>query len=130
MRQLTETWKKIETITERDKRYRAQAYSFVMAAVEYTIGMLDEKRHITAVELLEGIRDFASRQFGPMAKQVFNFWGVERTEDFGEIVFNLIGEGLLSKNDEDRIEDFSAVYDFTEALEESYFGDGAPGESQ
>jgi uncharacterized repeat protein (TIGR04138 family) len=122
MRQLTETWEKIERITSRDKRYKTQAYSFVMAAVEYTISLLEEPRHVTAVELLDGVRRSAMKQYGPMAKQVFNFWGVNESLDFGNIVYNLIDEGLLSKNEEDSLDDFASVYDFTEVFEEDYYG--------
>lgn len=121
MKQLTETWQKIERITKRDRRYKAQAYSFVMAAVEYRIAVLTEPRHITAAELLEGIRHSALKQFGPMAKQVFNFWGICTTEDFGAIVFNLVDEGLLSATEDDKLEDFSSIYDFRKVFEEDYF---------
>jgi uncharacterized repeat protein (TIGR04138 family) len=121
VKQLTETWKKIEKITNRDGRYKTQAYSFVMAAVEYAIALLPEPRHVSAVELLDGIRYSALKQFGPMAKQVFNFWGVEATEDFGNIVFNLVGEGLLSATEDDRLQDFVDVYDFKKVFEEDYF---------
>lgn len=123
MKQLTETWRKIDRIISRDKRYKTQAYSFVMAAVEHTINLLEEPRHVTAGELLDGIRGSAMKQYGPMAKQVFNFWGVTETRDFGNIVYNLIDEGLLSKNDEDSLEDFASIYDFTKVFEEDYYGD-------
>jgi uncharacterized repeat protein (TIGR04138 family) len=123
MRQLTETWKKIERITSRDRRYKAQAYSFVMEAVEYTINMLKEPRHVTGPELLDGIRRAAVKQYGPMTKQVFNFWGIVETLDIGNIVYNLIDEGLLSKNEEDSLDDFASVYDFGKVFEEEYYED-------
>ncbi len=121
MKHHAETWRKIDHITGRDARYRPHAYSFVLAAVEYTIGLLPEPRHVSAVELLEGIRRYAIEEFGPMAKQVFNYWGVATTEDFGNIVFNLIDEELLGRSDEDRLEDFSGVYDFERIFEEDYY---------
>jgi uncharacterized repeat protein (TIGR04138 family) len=121
MKQLTETWKKIEKIASRDGRYKAQAYSFVMASVEYTISQLPEPRHVSAAELLDGIRCSALGQFGPMTKQVFNFWGIRSTKDFGSIVFNLVDEGLLSATEDDRPEDFDGVYDFKKVFEEDYY---------
>jgi uncharacterized repeat protein (TIGR04138 family) len=121
MKHLTETWKKIEEITTRDRRYKANAYSFVMAALEHTVAGLPEARHVSGRELLAGIRDTALEQFGPMAKEVFNFWGVGATEDFGNIVFNLVETGLLSKTDGDTIEDFIDIYDFETVFEEEYF---------
>ena len=121
MKHYTETRRKINSITERDGRYRAHAYSFVMAAVEYTISLLPEPRHVRAVELLEGVRRYAIEEFGPMAKQVFNHWGIGSTEDFGNIVYNLIDQGLLSRTEEDRLEDFRDVYDFEKVFEEDYY---------
>ena len=48
-------------------------------------------------ELLGGVRDLALQEFGLMARTVFRMWGVNSTADFGEIVFNLIDAGLMSK---------------------------------
>ena len=79
MKHHTETRHKIESITKHDGRYKAHAYSFVMAAVEYTISLLPEPRHVSAAELLEGVRRYAVEEFGPMAKQVFNHWGIAST---------------------------------------------------
>jgi uncharacterized repeat protein (TIGR04138 family) len=92
-----------------------------MAAVEYTISLLSEPRHVSAAELLGGVRLYAMEEFGPMAKQVFNYWGVASTEDFGNIVYNLIDQGLLSRTEEDRLEDFRGVYDFEKVFEEDYY---------
>ena len=55
-----------------------------------------------------------------MAKTVLNRWGVSRGEDFGEIVFNLVGKGILGKNDKDRREDFSGGFDFEEAFRQPF----------
>lgn len=121
MRHQTDTRSGIDRITERDGRYKAHAYSFVLAAVEYTISLLPQSRHVTAAELLEGIRRYAIDEFGPMAKQVFNHWGIASTEDFGNIVYNLIDQDLLSRTEEDRLEDFHGVYDFEKVFEEDYY---------
>jgi uncharacterized repeat protein (TIGR04138 family) len=72
--------------------------------------------HVTGQELLEGIRDLALNQFGPLAKTVFDHWGVKRCEDFGEIVFNMVEVGLLGKTEKDSRADFAGGYDFDEAF--------------
>jgi len=59
-------------------------------------------------------------RFGPMAKTVFESWGVSTTEDFGEIVFKLIEAGVLGKTDKDSREDFSDVFDFNDVFERQY----------
>ena len=53
-----------------------------------------------------------------MAKTVLNSWGVRATDDFGEIVFNLIRIGRMRKTRHDRREDFNNVYDFETAFQE------------
>lgn len=121
MKHITEMWGRIEAIAERDPRYKAYAYTFVLGALEETIGALPSPRHVTGRELLVGIKTAGAKQFGPMAKEVFNFWGVYRTEDFGNIVFNLVEEGLLGRTEEDSPADFVDVYDFKKVFEEDYY---------
>lgn len=96
--------------------YKANAYRFTLDAVHFTANRIGERRHISGEELLEGIREMALERFGPMAKTVFEQWGIVRTEDFGEIVFQLVGAGLLGKTDRDRLSDFAEGYDFHEAF--------------
>ena len=57
---------------------------------------------------------------GLLARTVFRMWGINRTDDFGELVFNLVEAGLMSKTDEDSRKDFHAVYDLDEALVRGY----------
>jgi uncharacterized repeat protein (TIGR04138 family) len=73
-------------------------------------------RHITGQELLEGIRLYTLQEFGPISRTVLAEWGITRTEDFGNLVFNLVRHGLLGKTDQDKIEDFSSGYLFQEAF--------------
>jgi uncharacterized repeat protein (TIGR04138 family) len=113
---------KIEAIRTRDKRYHADAYLLVIDAVESVLLEICEVRHISGEELCDGIRRLAISRFGPMAKEVLNFWGVRATEDFGNIVFNLVDAGLLLKTENDQIDDFHDVYDFDEAFEHDYYG--------
>ena len=116
-----EVRERIETVRSRDRRYHADAYLFVIDAVEAVLLEIADIRHISGPELCRGLRSLATARFGPMAKEVLNFWGVRSTEDFGNIVFNLVDAGLLLKTEQDRIEDFIEVYDFGEAFERNYF---------
>ena len=67
-------------------------------------------------ELLEGIKAYALDEFGPMAYTVFSEWGVHGSQDFGEIVFNLVESGRLGKTENDSREDFKNGYLFEEAF--------------
>jgi uncharacterized repeat protein (TIGR04138 family) len=116
-------------VVERDVRYHLNAYQFVYAALRYTQQCLDrtvassaenDDAHISGVELLDGIRAFALSQFGLMTRTVFRHWGVRSTDDFGNIVFELIERGEMSKTDRDRLSDFFEVYDFEDVFDRGY----------
>ena len=96
----------IQQIRDKDARYERDAYLFVREALDHTqktIGKDNrgEIRHVTGQELLDGIRDYALAQFGPMTMTVLDEWGIRSCEDFGEIVFNMVDIGLLAKTDTD-----------------------------
>ncbi|MBU9889808.1 MAG: hypothetical protein KTQ49_08085 [Candidatus Omnitrophica bacterium] len=112
--------KKIEEILEKNPDFKFEAYTFVLAALHDTVTRLEKPRHISGQELAEGIRVYALEQFGPMARTVLNYWGIRRTLDFGKIVFSLIEVKLLSRQEEDKLQDFADLYDFAEAFDKGY----------
>ena len=123
---------KLAELVRRDPRYAYEAYEFVFAALAHTQKLLGRKapedpreepgpnHHVTGRELLQGIRDLALREFGLMARVVFHLWGIDRTDDFGEIIFNLVEANLMSKTPTDRRADFHNVYDLDQALVRDY----------
>ena len=74
------------------------------------------KRHISGRQLCCGLRDYAIEQYGLMAKTVLQRWGIHKCEDFGHIVFALVDAELMLKTDEDTMDDFTGIFDFTEAF--------------
>ncbi len=98
------------------RRYPLEAYLFLYQALDAAQRHVGEKRHVSGPELLEGVRRLAVEQFGPLALMVFNHWGLRRTQDVGEMVFNLVDRELMGKTDDDKREDFDAVYDFEEVF--------------
>jgi len=117
-----------EKVLPRDSRYELAAYLFIYEALAYTqerLGRSDReleaaKRHVSGTELLDGIREYASKLFGPLAPTVFHRWGLAATEDFGEIVFNLVEHDLLGKTEGDKREDFAHGFDFDTAFEKPF----------
>ena len=111
---------KLDLIIQQDARYDREAYIFLRDALDFTVKLRKKARegtdHVTGQQLLEGVRQFALKQFGPMVPTVFNYWGVRRGEDFGEMVYNFIQQGVFGKTDTDSKEDFAGVYDFHEAF--------------
>lgn len=110
----------LDRLLKREPKYQAGAYSFVHEALDFRVAQLPERRHISGPELLEGVRQYAYEKFGPMARTVLNHWGIEAGEDVGRIVFLLIEVGVLSKTDEDTLEDFSGVMRFDDEFEKAY----------
>jgi uncharacterized repeat protein (TIGR04138 family) len=121
---------KLDELVRNDPRYAYEAYEFVFAALAHTQKMLgripppdtasEKDYHVTGRQLLEGVRDLALREFGLMARTVFRIWGINRTDDFGAIVFNLVEANLMSKTDKDDLADFRNVYDLDQALVRDY----------
>ena len=108
----------VERLVDRDGRYAKDAYMFLYEALNYTVkslgkaGLPDDQRHVSGADLLKGISEFGLSRFGPLTRTVFEHWGVHETEDFGNIVFNLVSARLMGKTEKDCIEDFIDVYDF------------------
>lgn len=114
----------------RDSRYSLEAFIFVQRGLDYTVrkhhGEADEDdptvdpasspRHVSGPQLCHGLREFALKEYGLMARTVLRQWGITSTFDFGQIVFEMVSSGNMHKTDEDSIEDFEDVYRFSEAF--------------
>ncbi|MEM9445573.1 MAG: Minf_1886 family protein [Verrucomicrobiota bacterium] len=111
----------VELICQEDTRYDKNSYTFVREGLDFTLKTLKRNsnsanRHVTGNELLEGLRQHTLREFGPMSKMVLNEWGIEKCEDFGNIVFNLVNHNVLGKSDSDSLDDFKERYTFYHAF--------------
>ncbi len=111
----------LDSIIASDARYERDAYVFLRDALDYTTKQQKKLkgaavRHVAGPELLDGVRQYALKEFGPMVVTVLFYWGIHTTEDFGHMVFNLISAGIFGKTEEDSIEDFKNVYDFKEVF--------------
>lgn len=118
----------VERICQTDSRYDPDAYYFLREALDFVTKTLKKPhagqgRHVSGQELLDGIRIYTLQEFGPMSLTVLHTWGLHRTADIGELVFNLVEAGKLGKTEEDTKQDFADVFDFDEAF-------GAPFEPQ
>jgi uncharacterized repeat protein (TIGR04138 family) len=118
----TDIAQRFERVIREDGRYPAAAFEFLHRGLEYTTRLrfageaAEGPRHVTGQQLCHGLRDFALETWGPLARTVLNGWNIQRTRDFGEMVFLLITLELMGKQDSDHIEDFDEVYDFNEAF--------------
>ncbi|MDH5643291.1 MAG: hypothetical protein OEY63_03740 [Gemmatimonadota bacterium] len=115
----------LERIRKIEQRFDERAYLFVLMALEYGQRRRPERGHMSGQELAWACRDLALNQYGLIAKSVVNYWGIDKTRDFGKIVYDLISVGLFMKDESDRLEDFDDVYDFAEAFDQGYRWAGA-----
>jgi uncharacterized repeat protein (TIGR04138 family) len=120
-------WK---AVREKAGPYPPEAYLFVREGLAHTVELIHgehagaegeatqptQAQHVNGQQLCMGLRDFAIRRYGQLARTVLGRWGIRRTDDFGKIVFAMIDLGLMRKSDEDSLDDFREVYDFDEAF--------------
>ncbi len=118
-----------------DAGYTVDAFLFVQRGLEYTVRKthgedpahaavddmdddVQSSRHISGQQLCHGLRDYAKREYGLLARSVLARWRVHRSEDFGRIVFAMVDAGLMHKTAEDTLTDFIDVFSFEEAFAE------------
>lgn len=105
---------------QNDPRYHPAAYELVRDALHVAAKKFRdenaEDQHVSGQELLAGFREHVLSEYGPMSNIILDQWGLQRGEDVGNIVYNLIECGYFGKNDGDSIEDFAGGYDFATAF--------------
>jgi uncharacterized repeat protein (TIGR04138 family) len=116
----------VDLVRKDDPRFDRRAYFFLRDALDHTVKAVRKaeaksakprgSNHVTGQELLEGIREHAVQQFGPMAHLVLTQWGLACCRDFGDMVYQLIEFGVFSKTETDRKEDFADIYTFEDAF--------------
>jgi len=110
----------------RDGRYSLEAFRFLFDSLPRAVQLAGKeaavgtKKHITGQELLAGMSDCAQQLFGPLAAEVWRSWGVHEALDWGRIVFLLVDNGLLSRQESDTLEDFDCKMDFDETFVRHY----------
>ena len=115
-----EFYRIISTICNQDSRYYPEAYEFVMEALSFSQNKFRKFKHISGEELLTGIKALLLKKFGPMTLPVLKHWGIKTTDDFGNIVYNLVKNKVLAKDTQDNYESFKNAYDFDEVFIKGY----------
>ncbi|MGB0767986.1 MAG: Minf_1886 family protein [Phycisphaeraceae bacterium] len=114
-------------------RYPVDAFLFVQRGLDFTVTRLhgeiedddpefgnpsfESSRHVSGQDLCIGLRDFAIKEYGLLARTVLRRWSVITSRDFGEIVFAMVDAGMMRKTDDDTIHDFNNVFDFASAFD-------------
>ena len=128
----------IRKICEEDDTFPPMAYCFVRDSVHKALDNIvkakrqnifadDDPPDIKGADLCRFFRDTLINRFGPSAIDVLDTWNIKRTSDFGKIIYKLIAVDILGKSENDSIEDFDDVFDFTEEFVMPYKQGTTPG---
>ena len=74
------------------------------------------KRHVSGEQLCGALHDLAIRRWGLLASTVLGSWHIRCTLDFGKIVYAMIDNQLMQRNEGDSQDDFRDVYNFDQAF--------------
>lgn len=112
---------RLEELVRQRQRYPIEAYEMVREAIAHAnaVNGAGADGDVSGAQLLEALRDLARSEFGQLAACVFHLWGVHRTDDVGEIVFDLAGLGLIDMAPHDAREQFASAFDLAGALSAS-----------
>lgn len=111
----------VKRIRQKDKRFVPEAYFFVKEVLDRTVlsmGSVSNEApvHVSGKALLEGLRQVALYEFGPLAYNVLQYWGIRTCSDVGQIVYHLVDEDVFGQSESDSIQDFENGYDFKRAF--------------
>lgn len=117
--------KNLQQIARNTGVYPLEAFEFVRHGLAFAVARIHEaqtdspggQQHVTGQQLCWGLRDFAIRRYGVVARAVLRHWNINRTEDFGRIVFAMVEDGIMRKTPQDSIHDFDHVYDVDKVFE-------------
>lgn len=116
----------LRSVALRDGRYRPEALHFLFDSLETAVRLAGKDaesgsdRHVTGGELVAGLAEHARVQFGPLVPEVWRAWGIQSPMDWGRIVFLLVEEGLLRRQESDTLADFEIELDYQAAFVASY----------
>lgn len=110
----------LQALQQQYPEYDSKVYGFTLMALQKVVEDIGEKRHLQAAELANGVVELAHDEFGPLASEVLQSWGLETTEDLGEVVFAMVETGIMGARKEDRQADFEELFDLHQRLQQEY----------
>ena len=114
----------VQRITQRRPEIHRDAYFFLKESLDLALAEQRKSstpgRHVSASQLTEAFASHALQSFGPMAVTVLSEWGLTKTGDIGQMVFDLIDEKMFGRQQSDTPDDFGNVYSFHEKFEKPY----------
>jgi uncharacterized repeat protein (TIGR04138 family) len=118
----------------RDPRFSIQAYRFVMHALRHatikhygncptTAGSNPKTQvaeHVSGQQLCHAAAELASQEYGYLAYEVLQQWGIQKTGDIGDIVYHMIEEKHMQRSHDDNRSDFDDVFNMKQRLVDDF----------
>ena len=114
MQNISETRRKINEFCQHSGKFPPDAYEFITSCVIEQVNSLEHVRHLSAQELLAGLKKQLQEKFGFLAGNVLEAWNIRSSADVGEIIFDLISINILSAADDDKQSDFEINFSLTD----------------
>ncbi len=110
-----------------DGRYPLEAYAFLHDGLSSAVrGVHGEnvlpagQSHVTGQHLCHALCQLALERWGMLAETVLRRWNINKTLDFGNMVYLLVENNFMKKTEEDSLEDFRDVFDFHEYFQRQW----------
>lgn len=102
--------------------YAVEAYAFVSEGLAHAAQRHTEAggAHIDAAQLIDGCIDLAAQRYANLGVTVLTSWGLRKSDDIGEITYQMIEAGIFGKQPSDRREDFQLGPDLATAIPERF----------
>ena len=113
----------VRLIMEDDDTYPPEAYEFIRQSVSYAQrkkSQHEESNQVSTAELVLEIKNYALKEYGPMAFYLLKKWSIDSTDDFGNIIYNLIEYKIFGEGDHDQRQDFNNAYNFHDVFMKPY----------
>lgn len=107
---------------QKDDRYPVAAFCYVAKCLKRLLAEVEGKGkggnhpHVTGEAICLALKKSLLKDFGTLALGVLEQWNLHETNDFGNIIYDLIDVKLLSTSPKDSRSDFVDVYLFKDAF--------------
>lgn len=85
---------------------RPEVMNLLLAGLSEAQSLRQLTSHVSARDLVDGVLQYAAREWGTTAPLVFEAHGLTTSEALGAALWRMVELGVVSKREEDRLEDF------------------------
>ena len=113
-------------ILKQDRRYKLESYRFVNTVLNQAARRLERgtasilQETPPEAESLIGPADLCRAVRDSALENVLSEMGIKKTQDIGQIIFNLSKTGQVRLYDDDRPENFADLFDLGEELDRGF----------